>query len=573
MNPIGLLLLALAGPISDTEIRNQTRSIEAQALKSPPAMSVDSLLETAMLVQPYVPEESKRLYNLVLKQARAQPELRLTHTIVKRWTTLDSDEADKHILGLKNRSQALGLLISHYLRTQRIDRAGALAFEAMRTPSLAPADTPVVLQTAAQLNPVKAAEHFAGMSTSLGEPARSLVNGLVEAFPDRPDEVRSAIEKILPVVADPAFGSRDREMISRTLLVNGKEASAKGTRASLLLMMAVMERCLSPDAALREAYQPWSEVLQTLHGCDQTKKILQSGRTRFELAGGSGEPYRPVPPDFTPWQVIPEIQRSVPPRWQLSALWRYLVAKPRPEAEVEDLVGTFLKWSETALPESDPAWHTESLLNLEGRLYSGGEKWILPATLRPAVFHAACKVAERMDRDPERLTVLTEAMRKEKIRPPKEIPSVQARLELLSLRELLEERFDFNLTSLAGPTRSLKAERGKVVLINFWATWCAPCLAELPALEAVYNEFRESGLEIFSVTDEPKDVAARHLEKNPLSFPILLDPQRKVFEHYRVQGIPQTFALNAEGAIAAHLNGPQTEAQLRTAVEAARASQ
>ena len=102
--------------------------------------------------------------------------------------------------------------------------------------------------------------------------------------------------------------------------------------------------------------------------------------------------------------------------------------------------------------------------------------------------------------------------------------------------------------------KSLSALKGKVVVLEFWATWCAPCVAEIPHLNQLNEEFRDKQVQFISVTDEGEDVIAPFLKRQEMKSWIGLDTDRSAFEAYGVKGIPRTFLINQEGIIAASLH-------------------
>ena len=111
---------------------------------------------------------------------------------------------------------------------------------------------------------------------------------------------------------------------------------------------------------------------------------------------------------------------------------------------------------------------------------------------------------------------------------------------------------DFTLPSLTGKAVRLSDFRGhKAVLINFWATWCAPCRLELPTMEKAYQKYKGKGLEILAVSVDagPKSSVKNFMEELGLSFPALLDPDMKVFQLYRLFAIPASFLIDKQGII------------------------
>ncbi len=122
---------------------------------------------------------------------------------------------------------------------------------------------------------------------------------------------------------------------------------------------------------------------------------------------------------------------------------------------------------------------------------------------------------------------------------------------------------NFALQDLDGNRIDLEDTLGKVVLLNFWATWCGPCRVEMSIFERTYSEFRDDDFVVLAVDfDEPlEDVRAFQEELN-LNFPILLDPGGEVQRTYRVLGYPTSVLIDREGMIHAIHVGIMTEAQM-----------
>jgi thiol-disulfide isomerase/thioredoxin len=109
---------------------------------------------------------------------------------------------------------------------------------------------------------------------------------------------------------------------------------------------------------------------------------------------------------------------------------------------------------------------------------------------------------------------------------------------------------DFTLPKLGGGTISLSGLKGKVVFLNFWATWCPPCRAEMPSMEKLYGLYKSDGLEILAVNlQEDEKIVRDFMKKNGLSFPVALDGSGKTGGTYGVRGIPTTFIVDRESRI------------------------
>jgi len=113
------------------------------------------------------------------------------------------------------------------------------------------------------------------------------------------------------------------------------------------------------------------------------------------------------------------------------------------------------------------------------------------------------------------------------------------------------QQADFTLTDLDGKSWNLKDLRGKVVLLNFWATWCPPCRKEMPDLEMLYRRFGAQGLIILGIDDEEAETVKPFIAQQGITYPVLLDPGRKVNTLFQIEGIPKTFVYDRDGKIVA----------------------
>jgi peroxiredoxin len=119
---------------------------------------------------------------------------------------------------------------------------------------------------------------------------------------------------------------------------------------------------------------------------------------------------------------------------------------------------------------------------------------------------------------------------------------------------------DFSLHTPQGERISLSDLRGQVVLINFWATWCAPCRVEMPAIQARYNRGNFSVLAVDF--DESAELVQAFVDDLGLSFPVLLDPGGQIQNLYRVRGYPTSYFVDVEGVIRILHIGDMSETEL-----------
>ncbi len=117
---------------------------------------------------------------------------------------------------------------------------------------------------------------------------------------------------------------------------------------------------------------------------------------------------------------------------------------------------------------------------------------------------------------------------------------------------------DFILKSVNGKETSLASFRGRIILLNFWATWCPPCKAEMPSMNKLYNLFKGRGLVVIAVsTDNSVKKVEKFLHKNPVDFVVLSDPAIKTSRKYKVFSLPTSFLIDKDGMIVKKFFGEQ----------------
>ncbi|MGA3055340.1 MAG: redoxin domain-containing protein [Candidatus Korobacteraceae bacterium] len=132
---------------------------------------------------------------------------------------------------------------------------------------------------------------------------------------------------------------------------------------------------------------------------------------------------------------------------------------------------------------------------------------------------------------------------------------------------------DFSLQDLNGQPLALADYRGKVVLLDFWATWCAPCLDEIPHFVALQNEYREQGLQVIGISmdDGPKPVRDFY-QRFKMNYPVALGTEKLAQAYGGVLGLPVTFLIGRDGQVAAKYIGevqmPVVEQEIKSLLQA-----
>lgn len=149
-------------------------------------------------------------------------------------------------------------------------------------------------------------------------------------------------------------------------------------------------------------------------------------------------------------------------------------------------------------------------------------------------------------------------------KPPERMPSVRVNLTG-------KDALAFTLKDLTGKPFELASAKDKIVLLDFWASWCGPCIAEMPHIQKLHEEFKDKGLLVIGVNNEELEIASEFMKDKHYTFVSVVDEGRAVAQQYQVSGIPQVLLIGHDGKVKWHSigfgNGKETE--LRAAVEKA----
>jgi thiol-disulfide isomerase/thioredoxin len=130
---------------------------------------------------------------------------------------------------------------------------------------------------------------------------------------------------------------------------------------------------------------------------------------------------------------------------------------------------------------------------------------------------------------------------------------------------------NFSLKTGSGQTVELAKLHGKVVVVNFWATWCGPCRSEIPGMQEVYEKYKSKGLEIVGVSLDQKgwDVINPFVKKMNISYPVVLGNQQVAESYGNIDAIPATFIVGKKGEVLLHHVGYMSKEEFEKAVKAA----
>src|SRR5215471_1444961 len=168
------------------------------------------------------------------------------------------------------------------------------------------------------------------------------------------------------------------------------------------------------------------------------------------------------------------------------------------------------------------------------------------------------------DGQPDDLFVeLASLVRYEHMQAESDNPQFAQAMAKLEADDAKRQTADFTLQDLQGKPWHLRDLRGNVVLVNFWATWCPPCRKEMPDLQALYDKYKDQGFLVLSISDEEVAKVSPFVSERKITYPVLLDPGRKVNDAFVVEGIPKTFVYDREGKMVAQSIDMRTRSQFQ----------
>ena len=174
---------------------------------------------------------------------------------------------------------------------------------------------------------------------------------------------------------------------------------------------------------------------------------------------------------------------------------------------------------------------------------------------------AESPVPAKGDQPPTPYMDLARLARYENVTVSLDDPLYKKANDIFAANEADIAKADFTLKDLNNKKWTLSELRGKIVLVNFWATWCPPCRAEMPVLDAIYTHYQNEGLVILSITDEDSFTVDSFLRGKNYHPPVLVDPGDAVHKQFHITGIPQTFVFNRDGKLVGIAVDQSTERQ------------
>jgi peroxiredoxin len=183
----------------------------------------------------------------------------------------------------------------------------------------------------------------------------------------------------------------------------------------------------------------------------------------------------------------------------------------------------------------------------------------------------ATTVADALREQPEKFDTayfnLAQLVHYERVKVSLDDPKFEAAISKLEADDQQRRKVDFTLADLNGKSWTLKDLRDKVVLVHFWASWSRPCQQEMIDIEGLYQKFKKQNLVILAISSEEQEQVKKFVKTQRITFPVLLDPEQKISQLYKIMGVPKSFVYDREGKLTAQAIDVRTQKQLLNMLE------
>ncbi len=536
-----LLLCACAWSAGDARSTTQTaEEFDRKAAGLPVPLAMQFRMLAAETLQPRHPEIARHFVEVTLDQVRGGKDLQVGPSVIRTLAEVAPKETAEVLPA--SAPSTIPMLIAALAQADHADLALGLYRSSLTSGKVSVRALAPLIAQLARRNPTLADQLFQELVSEFKmdniEPSDAwfLLTVGSSATPATPSAVADLYERILGTVSQPGYGEKSKSGLSATFQVASATVTTDNSRDTLLLATAGRLRTLAPER-LRK-YQ------SALNKWDLSSNVTLRSLTNRNAG-------TPPPNRLDSGPEMPSIQKSL-------SQFRGL---PTDADRARLALDTAAK-IRALPPGAQKLGLAQSLSNLSTEGDLGKEALAaVTATLAEAIHDAKAEAGAWVE--------LAKLVRYERLAAPYSDPALDTADALLKLREVLVQESGFTLTALDGKTYSLPDLRGKVVLLNFWATWCPPCRKEMPDMEKLHREFEKRGLVVLAVSDEERETVTGFLQKQNYTFPILLDPGRKVNTAFAIEGIPKSFLFDREGNLVGQAIDMRTERQFREMLKTA----
>jgi peroxiredoxin len=538
-----------AGP--DLAVIRSANRVERLAGKESMQARVDTQLRAAQILADVYPDGSKQFLDRALANLG---QITISRGMVMSLMAVASERGRPLLLNTRDKPLAYSLVINYLTsRAQTSSAAGVLRQAAAQSVVGVSVNIVPLMKGVTASDPVEAIDLVGFLFAhpklladplAISQAAGVASAGLASTAAGNPEQARVALRRLWTLSQSHDFQELPAFPGPYSVSVGGAPAQVANSHEVLKLRLGALAKVIDPETYTKHQaeFAKWSEALATVQSLEQVAvgqlPQLPSAVVPFDRVTAMANLRR-----------RPTLQDKVRAAQEI-------MNRPEVSLDQKRYAAGFVISLVEAVPDAAERSAVGLMLLNEQAIYPLGK-----ATVERVV-RLQLNGKNPSDRDPETYGDLADAIDAFHLTVGRDIPSISARLELLRLGRLVSETYDFSLPSLGGGKVSLRSLRGKVVLLNFWATWCGPCRSEMPVLEKLYREFAATGFTVIAVSDEDKAAAQDFVQSFGYTFPVLLDPDRRVFDHFRVIAIPATKMFGRDGRLVAEL-ASTTEGELR----------
>lgn len=570
---------------AQAQVDSLVERIERLAGQEERRLGLDTRITAAEKLRVIAPDAARKLLEGGLPQIGAGEPDSFSYRLLNAYAALDLDEAEKAFAKLRGNAWSYTALISQATAQRDFTRA-------IRLTRAARADGQYSLGVLTHLIETLAAEDRGAAS--------ALQDELVEAFPGTKARLID-VELMLRYAAqapplDPVRGRKAARLAmealdddgvrsqtsteyddTATFTLKGRKVETKTSYETALLQAAAFLAAFDPVAfrGRKDSLPAWKSDIAELAAVD-LPAVVRAPRLRRSKPVESAAP-KPAPaPDYArmAYDQLIDFAGTAPAISRTAAL---LSAARKDGIDGAERVRVFSMGIESlgAIPP-------EARYGLAGGFFREAQKPGFAAAL-PAAANAYLTAIDAASRSTDRRVAsehdrglfgrqyaeLVRLADEGRIVLPKEHPAIEAQRALREIEKLQMIVQDFSLADQDGKTWRLAELQGKVVVLDFWATWCEPCRKALPEVAKLHRDWSGKGVVVLGVDDEKAEVVRSFAAKNGMSYSTLIDPGRRVHDLFGVTGIPAAIVIGRDGKLVERVPHPHNEETFRAALRKA----